>query len=256
MALESTDRPLRARAAELPPWVWAVAVSVGLHGLIVGVVVALPRETPPASMNPAPRSPAVVMRVGLRGAQGARAATSEAPAAGGLVRARTQLVAKVPSAALARAGEAVVVGAPVGAEDASEAPPPSVVGEPRGAGVTAAGDREGREGGAQPVEGGREGGGAGAALDVDVVGLVHERLAAGAERCYPAAARRYQQRGTAEVRFCVDASGQAQEGAVAKSSGSTLLDAAVGDCVLPAASPFPASSQGRCFTVPVRFGAQ
>jgi TonB family protein len=105
------------------------------------------------------------------------------------------------------------------------------------------------------VAGGRAAG-AGAALAADVVGLVHARLAAGAERCYPAAARRYQQRGTAEVRFCVDASGRALETSLVKTSGSSLLDAAVGECVLPAASPFPSSVQGHCFAVPVRFGTR
>jgi TonB family protein len=88
----------------------------------------------------------------------------------------------------------------------------------------------------------------------EVVALVHARLAAGAERCYPAAARRFQQRGTVEVRFCVDGQGAVQGAQVQRSSGADLLDAAVSACVLPQAAPFPESTRGRCFTVPVRFG--
>jgi periplasmic protein TonB len=90
----------------------------------------------------------------------------------------------------------------------------------------------------------------------DVNALVHARLAAVADRCYPAAARRFQQRGTVQLGFCADANGAATNTAITQSSGAPLLDGAATSCVLSAAAPFPAEAAGRCFTVPVRFGAK
>lgn len=89
----------------------------------------------------------------------------------------------------------------------------------------------------------------------DVTALVHARLAAMADRCYPAAARRFQQRGTVQLSFCTDANGGAASTSVTQSSGAALLDAAARGCVVESAAPFPPEAASRCFSVPVRFGA-
>jgi TonB family protein len=90
----------------------------------------------------------------------------------------------------------------------------------------------------------------------EVIALVHARLAAVADGCYPAVARRYQQRGTVQLSFCTDASGGAASSKVTVSSGAEVLDAAARGCVVEKASPFPAVAASRCFSVPVRFGAR
>lgn len=87
-----------------------------------------------------------------------------------------------------------------------------------------------------------------------MIALVHARLAAAADRCYPAAARRFQQRGTVHVSFCTDASGAAASATVTASSGAELLDTAARTCVVESASPFPREASAHCFSVPVRFG--
>ncbi|MEW5740280.1 MAG: TonB family protein [Myxococcota bacterium] len=147
-----------------------------------------------------------------------------------------------------------------GAEDGVERDGAAEDGVAKGSGgsrdaVGGADGLSGREGGAGAAVGGAAGGGASAgSAGPELVSLVHARLAAAAERCYPASARRFQQRGTVEVRFCVDGHGAVREEQVQRSSGVDALDAAVGACVLPAASPFPSSASGQCFSVPVRFG--
>lgn len=87
-----------------------------------------------------------------------------------------------------------------------------------------------------------------------VISLVHARLAAAADRCYPAAARRFQQRGTVQLSFCTDAQGGTANASITHSSGAELLDAAARGCVLESAVPFPREASARCFSVPVRFG--
>lgn len=91
--------------------------------------------------------------------------------------------------------------------------------------------------------------------EVNVNALVHARLSSAAERCYPAAARRFRQRGTVTVTFCGDLDARIVNGAVAQSSGASLLDAAAQNCVLAQSSPLPVEAASRCFSVPVRFGA-
>ena len=90
----------------------------------------------------------------------------------------------------------------------------------------------------------------------EIIALVHARLAAVAEGCYPPVARRYQQRGTVQLSFCTDAGGAAASSTVTLSSGAEVLDAAARGCVVERASPFPAAAASRCFSVPVRFGAR
>lgn len=265
MGTHHAHAPGGPRPGGLPPWAWAVLISVGAHALlfVALLVVRMPTlqlpVTPPADATPKP----TFFRVGVWSPAAPAAEAQPAPSAPAAPRA-----AGKPSPAAPVAGEAlpaaptddVAVAPPVAeAADAVEPPGPGGAGEPSagapaGSAASSGGDAVSAGGTTpgSPAAMGR----ANAAPGADVVGLVHARLAAGAERCYPAAARRYQQRGTAEVRFCVDESGRALETSLVKTSGSSLLDAAVGDCVLPAASPFPSSAQGHCFTVPVRFGAR
>ncbi len=92
--------------------------------------------------------------------------------------------------------------------------------------------------------------------ETDLVALVHARLAAMAEGCYPAAARRFQQRGTVQLSFCLDARGGTASSSVTQSSGAELLDAAAQGCVVQKAAPFPPEAASHCFSVPVRFGAR
>jgi TonB family protein len=236
-------------------------LSLGTHAVLFAALLVVCRPASQRSVTPPPDAthPPSLFRVGVWSPASAAAPPGPAP------------VAASPRAALRHSpAPREAEPAPTQAESPGDAPPAS---ESVGVDVPAAtGDGATfveAEAGSEPVparwraesqgpggvaSGGSPSGGERAAPGADVVGLVHARLAAGAQRCYPAAARRYQQRGTAEVRFCVDASGGALETSVVKTSGSSLLDAAVGDCVLPAASPFPASAQGHCFTVPVRFG--
>ncbi len=83
--------------------------------------------------------------------------------------------------------------------------------------------------------------------------LLHARLAAAAAHCYPPAARRFRQRGEATVAFCVSG-GVATNVRLDHPSGSSLLDAAATECVVPSASPYPDAANDGCFRVPVRFG--
>jgi TonB family protein len=84
--------------------------------------------------------------------------------------------------------------------------------------------------------------------------LLHARLSASAEKCYPTAAKRFRQRGTVQLSFCADIRGQATHTVVKTSSGFELLDRAALDCVVANASPFPTEAAGHCFALPVRFG--
>lgn len=83
---------------------------------------------------------------------------------------------------------------------------------------------------------------------------MHARLLAAAVKCYPAAARRFRQKGTVSLSFCADGSGAARDAKVTQSSGSALLDDAATGCVVENAAPFPPEAAGQCFALPVRFG--
>ena len=107
-----------------------------------------------------------------------------------------------------------------------------------------------------PQAGEGDGQGALPAVKVDDAALVHARLAEAARRCYPAAARRFRQRGTVTLSFCADPSGGVIEAAVKESSGASLLDDSALHCVLEAAAPLPPEAASHCYAVPVRFDAQ
>lgn len=93
-----------------------------------------------------------------------------------------------------------------------------------------------------------------AAAKPSFAALIHERLARGAVRCYPAAAQRFRQRGEVMMAFCVSALGVPEEISLFATSGSSLLDEAAQNCVVPSAAPLPVEASGQCFRVPVRFG--
>jgi TonB family protein len=86
------------------------------------------------------------------------------------------------------------------------------------------------------------------------VAALHRVLAQAARKCYPAAARRFQLKGTAQVEFCLAGEGALASTHVTSSSGEALLDAAAVRCVIPNSLPLPKDAFGRCFRAPVRFG--
>ncbi len=85
-----------------------------------------------------------------------------------------------------------------------------------------------------------------------LLGELHRRLAVAAQRCYPAAARRFRLQGEVPVHFCLDGHGVASALRLEGSSGSPLLDRSALECVVPGAEPL-AGLEG-CFLVPVHFG--
>jgi protein TonB len=222
-----------------PPWAVALVATLVVHAVIVSWL--LWRDAGP------PMAPVTVQL------KDARSLTRVS------VLHRSRQVAAVPVAApapVARPAVSVPVArdAPAGDAPAALPSPEVAVGAPGAPeGVPSAG----AEAGDLPLSptlspGGGEGEGDG---KVDFDALVHARLVSAAAQCYPAAARRFKQQGTVELSFCADASGALNQGAVKKSSGSELLDRAATECVLARASPFPSGAEGRCYSLPVRFGA-
>jgi TonB family protein len=137
-----------------------------------------------------------------------------------------------PSPAVPRAAdEGAEEGAPPpGIESPDEGAPHGVVGE-YGYGVT------------QPAR----------AVPAFDAAAMHARLAASAQRCYPAAARRFSLTGEAQIEFCLDDQGRLSSTKLTHSAGQALLDDAARDCVVVGALPFPAEAAGGCYSVPVRF---
>ncbi|MGV3621844.1 MAG: TonB family protein [Archangium sp.] len=83
---------------------------------------------------------------------------------------------------------------------------------------------------------------------------MHTRLAGLARGCYPAAARRFRQKGSVGLRFCADERGVITDSRMLATSGADLLDTAAKTCVLENASPLPIEAASSCFSVRVRFG--
>ncbi len=142
-------------------------------------------------------------------------------------------------------------GAPSPAAGAATAPASATPAGGEGVGAPAPGGSG--AGAAALAPAARAPGGSAAALDPGVEAALHQRLQAGAARCYPSASRRFHETGTSEVAFCVGAEGRLTPSRVARSSGSERLDRAALDCVVGGSEPFP-QAQGRCFALPVRFG--
>lgn len=268
-----------------PSWAWATGASLALHAAL-----ALPflraREASPLTSSVAPTGALRRIPVSVRSASGrveagptpvelevSSSPRAGAPAAGaarrlpptsGLPRGRDAERAAGPrevGAALPSAREAPADGAAepgTSTEEAGAARPGDAEGEagPGAPGLASASAAEGVAGQGAGASVGAGPDGAGAEGGEDVGALVHERLRVAAERCYPPAARRFQQRGTVAVTFCTDGAGQVLRREVSRSSGAALLDGAATDCVVPTAAPFPVAAASRCFTVPVRFGAR
>lgn len=103
----------------------------------------------------------------------------------------------------------------------------------------------GASGGTGPVQEG---------TGVDLFPL-NQKLRNAARSCYPQVAARFRLQGTAKVAFCVGNHGEASQVRLVQSTGSGVLDAAAGGCVLERARPLPAETSGRCFELPVQFEA-
>ena len=80
---------------------------------------------------------------------------------------------------------------------------------------------------------------------------LHNRLSAAARSCYPPAAKRFRLQGIVPVHFCIDGRGSLTRVDRQRSSGSTLLDRAALECVLPGAAPLPGPAG--CYDVSVEF---
>ncbi len=231
-------------------WRWALLGSLAVHALWFWSLTSPPAPPPGERVGERGRPTGVFTRVSLasRAAPPSRAEAPVAPAP----RPTTRVLTAPESPEAPR-----VLESPAPAAGDGEAP--------EGTGAPA-GPSAGTGTGTEPGDGARGDGLASPAAPtpeppkteprIDVTGLVHARLAAMAERCYPPAARRFQQRGTVELHFCVDARGAAASSEVTHTSGAELRDAAARGCVVDSAAPFPAEASGRCFAVPVRFGAK
>jgi len=128
---------------------------------------------------------------------------------------------------------------------------PASTGEPGGGAVVPAGGGSSSSGGvtAPGPTSSSSGGGA-----PQSTALLMARLTAAALRCYPAEAVRFRLAGEARLSFCLGDDGRASAVAVARSSGSEVLDRAASDCVLPGALPLPGAAG--CYELPVRFAAR
>ncbi len=212
----------------MKPWVLALGVSLALH---LAIAVAFRSE----ALAPEPRP---VAKRGDGFVSFTTVSVAEPPKAVAPAPARA-FKANVAVPSLAVAVEALS-DSPVAVENGAPAVEP---GPKPGVGAPAAPGPEQPRGGSGPVD-----------PSAEVIALVHARLAAAAERCYPAAARRFRQRGTVQLSFCTDDRGGTSSTSVTQSSGAELLDAAARGCVLENAAPFPPEASTRCFSVPVRFG--
>lgn len=235
----------------MKPWVLAVGLSLTLH---LGLVLALRGETvAPSPLKGERRTRASREEgVGVRGdtfvnftpVAAGEPKKAEVAAVAKLSAPRTPLIPPVTPSEVEVPSETPVT-ADVAALEGNGGPStPLGVSGGGAAAPTALGGNGGAP--ADPVSG----------AEVDLTALMHARLAAMADRCYPPAARRFQQRGTVQLSFCTDANGATASSTVTQSSGAELLDAAARGCVVDSAAPFPREAASRCFSVPVRFGAR
>ncbi len=230
----------------------AVVFSALVHLAILVPAVWLGRSVPQAArerasvavevFSSAPAAPASAVAPGVT--EAARAPVhARAPSAVREVKAPSSEPAAAAHSPVAEAVAVDVVNEP------AEAPGGSGAGEASASAPSGGAENAGRAGeGAAPAVAVAPPG-----VDPGLEAALHQRLQAGASRCYPSASRRFHERGTSEVSFCVGAAGQLEPGRLARSSGSERLDRAALDCVVAGAEPFP-QAQGRCFALPVRFG--
>ncbi|MFT3711038.1 MAG: TonB family protein [Archangium sp.] len=229
-----------------PPWAIALVVTVSVHAVIVGWLVWRDAPPPIAPVTVQLKDAKALTRVAVLNrakSAGAPAPQQAAPTAAPSEKPRAATTPAAPSSAEPSTASAAVpeVMLPAGDDGAGEGQGDA----PAAPSSAAEGDGSAGQGGAAPAP---------AAPTPDFDALVHGRLVNAAAQCYPAAARRFKQQGTVELSFCADASGALNQGSVKKSSGSELLDRAATECVLARASPFPSGAEGRCYSLPVRFG--
>ncbi len=232
-------------------WLLPVGLSLALHlALLLGLGTLALSLKPLAPQTAAAPSSRHLIRVDVLGH---RAGAVEVPVAG--PKAPASIAAPTPvahgpstlQALAATAPQPTQAGAPASATLATESATGPGAGD-RDAVTT--GTEGGETGPAAPTLGPVEKGPSGP----DLSQLMHQRLASAAERCYPAAARRFRQVGVVTVGFCVTDSGGVNEVRLRRSSGAMLLDDAATACVVPGAVPLPREATGRCFEVPVHFG--
>ncbi len=251
----------------------SVAVHLTLGALALGWAVHRGVVAPPPPTPRATPAPLALFHVGVQGRAAAGppgATTPSAPAAPGRIAPAhnpAHAADDVERPEARPAAPPVSLGGAPGPTASQAASPDEGVLPPAGPS-----DGSGPAGGAPDGTGAAEGpgatagGGAGSSgsappgnptaptLSAADLAAIHGRLAEGAARCYPPAARRFRLEGTTALHFCVDPQGQGQEPRVEASSGHALLDQAAITCVFAAAQPFPPMTAGGCFTVPVRFG--
>ena len=215
----------------MKPWLLAVGVSLVVHAALF---VSLPPSPPKGERVGQRGDPQFITFTTVTSAPAPQVVREPARVAARLITraAAPREIATGPAPAESPA--APLEGVPAAAQETGPAGQTAETGPSGVSPLSPAGEREGR---------------------VDVSALVHDRLAAVADGCYPAAARRFQQRGTVQLSFCTDANGGAASTVITQSSGAELLDAAARGCVIESAVPFPQEAASRCFSVPVRFGA-
>lgn len=240
----------------MKPWAVALGASVALHG--AALVVLAPTAHEATSVHEAARLPRPVTFTRVSLARGAKA--EPAPVTGAAPPAAPRLRPGPPRAASVEPGGPASPATPgpeaVGGPVAHEGAPAVVAGSGEGAPDGGGGGSSSEPSAGSASSEGAATSGEGEAPAAELLALMHARLAAVADGCYPATARRFKQRGTVQLSFCADERGGAREIRVTESSGAELLDAAARTCVVERAAPFPAEAAGRCFTVPVRFGAR
>jgi len=142
-------------------------------------------------------------------------------------------------------------------------PSPAAVPPPASSAPATAPEGSGRQGAEEGPGGAGPGDGDAALLSAGMgsrggapalAGLLSERLAAAALRCYPREAVRFRLAGEALLSFCLGEDGRASQVRVARSSGAEALDRAAAECVLPGALPLPGAAG--CYELPVRFSAR
>lgn len=233
----------------------ALGASLLLH--LVALLVFALRPSPAAVESKSVRPVVVTIPVGLR--EPARVERPVAPP--GVDVASGEVALPPPLPRPARPAEAAPLVAPpasAGAEGPAVAEPTSAPASAAvGGGGPGGGDGLQGEGPAGPPAAGVVGGeGRAVAVDPSVDVAVHARLQAAASSCVPAVARRLKVVGVSTVRFCLRGGGELEPPTLQATSGQGLLDDAALGCVVQKAWPFPAAASGRCFTVPVRFGAR
>ncbi len=225
---------------------WQLAAALGgsalLHGaLLVGVAArSRPVEAAPAPASGAMRLLSVAV---IGGRLGASVVPSAKVAAAAPSPARLERSA---AGAKSRGGQrAPDLASPLRAIDDK--------GEEQGGGVDTPADVSAGAALSSTLAGANEGTGApGVAGSNAELAALHRRLSEAARTCYPASARRYALRGTVKLAFVLDAAGAELSRNLEGSTGSSALDQAALDCVLPRAAPLP-RIPGR-FVVEVRFG--